>query len=523
MTAFVFGRGWAARPSRKAVLSAALLFSVIASPNAQAQSFLTIWQTTRANEPTLQASRFNLVAAEERTTQAAAALLPQLSATYSKNQNLRNYQQVQEPSTVTQEHFGTTTSAVNLTQPLWRSASRHAWTQAEDGQRQARHQLAGTEQELATRFITTWFDLMAARDTVHFAGEQIKASQLQLNIHQRGLVLGISNEVQRDDAASKHEQALAELVGAESDYQSKFAAVEQLAGSLPHLTPPTFISALDQPLFKSLAPVDLWLSRAGNQSPGILAAEEGLAAALNEIRKQQAQHELTVDLVGSVSRNDQAEAGNTPGQSGYRMQQSSFGLQVSIPLYSGGAQTAKVREAIALANKAEFDLDAARRTAALQVKQAWATARVSLGKVAAGRQAVTAANTAVRAALSGQTTGLKTILEELQAKQQLAVARRDLLRTLYDNIISFAKLRAATGEITDSFFENVQFALLDGSTLDADAISKIEMAPVKTSFFCDADESKRLLPFAISSDCVKSDMSVFSFRIGLGINDNPSE
>lgn len=435
--------------------------ATVISSSCQAQSLQKIWQKTVANEPTLQASRASLVAAEERTNQARGALLPQLNATWSKNQNWRDYQQVQSTAADTQDQFSTSASSLNLTQPLWHSASRHAVTQAEDSQGQAHHQLAATEQDLVARLMTTWFDAMAARDTIFFSDEQIKATRLQLDIFQRGLSLGVNNEVQRDDASSKYEQALAEKVGAESDYQTKLAAIEQLAGDLPHFAPPILALTSEQPLFGILESVDLWLSKAAAQNPAVLAAEQALAAARQEIQKQQAQHQPTVDLVASIAKNDQADAGNFPGQSGYKTSQYSLGVQVSIPLYSGGTLTAKVREAVALASKAEFDLDAARRTAALQVKQAWAGARSSMGKIVAGRQAVTAAKTALSAALIGKANGLKTALEELQAKQQLAAARRDQLRAMYDNIVSFSKLRAATGEANDSFIADVQLVLSD--------------------------------------------------------------
>jgi outer membrane protein len=431
------------------------------SADCRAQSLTRIWETTRANEPTLQAAKANLTAAEERTRQALGAMLPQLSATWSKNKNQRNYQQVQANAATSNEKFGTTASAVNLTQPLWRRANKFARTQAEDSQEQVFHQLAATEQDLMARFIAAWFDVMAARDSIRFAVEQAKATKQQLDIFQRGLTLGANSEVQRDEAASKYEQALADKLETESDYQAKIAALEQLAGDLPHFAPPTLITKNDRPFFDLLEPLNFWLSRAETQNHSILSAEKALAAARNEIRKQEAQHEPTVDLVGSISKNDQAEAGNFPGQSGYRTRQNSLGFQVSIPLYSGGIQSAKVREAVALAGKAEFDLESARRAAALQVKQAWAGARTSLGKVAAGRQAITAATTALKAAIAGRATGLKTALEELQARQQFAAARREQLHAMYDNVVFFSKLRAAAGDGSDSLILDLQLALFD--------------------------------------------------------------
>ena len=123
-------------------------------PTSHAQTFVPLWENARTNEPTLQASRASLAAATERTTQAIAALRPQLSATYSQNQNVRDYQQTQ-PKSDTRQKFGSTNSAINLTQPIWRSASGHTWSQAEESQRQALHQLASTEQELAAKFVAS--------------------------------------------------------------------------------------------------------------------------------------------------------------------------------------------------------------------------------------------------------------------------------------------------------------------------------------------------------------------------------
>ncbi len=491
-------------------------------PTSYAQSFVTLWENARTNEPTLQASRASLAAASERTSQAIAALRPQLSATYSQNQNARDYQQTQ-PKSDTQQQFDSATSAINLTQPIWRSASRHTWSQAEESQRQALHQLAGTGQELATKFLSSWFDVMSVRDTVRFAIAQINAAEQQLAIYQRGLALGSATIVQRDEASSKYEQALAEKLVAQSDYQSKLAAVEQLTGSLPNLSLPQLNLKDNHSLFTFLEPLESWLAKAESQNFGILASIAAKAAAQREVQKQQAQHEPTLDFVASLTNNDQADAGNTPSQSGFRSKQSSFGFQLSIPLYAGGGHSAKVREASALLSKAEFELDAARRTTALQVKQAWAAAKVSLDKVAATKQAVTAAQTALRAAITGKASGLKTALDELQATQQLAAAQRDQLRVFYDNIVAHAKLRATAGEIDDAFLQTIQLALSDDIPMESAPAPAKEVATTVASLLCNPNETQSLLPLAIPLDCVKPDMSIFSFRIGLGVSDQKSE
>ena len=440
------------------------------SPPSHGQSFTEIWTNARSYEPTLQASRASHTAAVERTHQAIAALRPQLSATYAQNQNVRDYQQTQ-PRSNTQQQFESTTSAIYLTQPIWRSANWHAWSQTKESQRQALHQVDSTEQELAARFLSSWFDVMSSRDTLRFSTAQVNAAGQQLAVHQRGLAIGSATVVQRDESSGKYEQALAELSVAETDYQSKLAAVEQLTGSLPNIVFPALYTKDNQPLFTDLEPREVWLAKADSQNFGVLASIAARDAAQREVQKQQALHEPTLDFVVSLTNTDQSDAGNTPAQSGFRSMQSSFGVQISIPLYAGGGHDAKMREAQALLTRAEFELDAVRRATALQVKQAWSSAKSSLGKVTATKQAVTAAQTALRAAVTGKASGLKTTLDELHATQQLAAARRDQLRVFYDNIVAHSKLRATAGELDENFLQVIQLALGDDTSAASDPAS----------------------------------------------------
>jgi len=437
-----------------------ILWAALMSPVSHAQSFTEMWKNARAYEPTLQASHASHTAAVERTNQAIAALRPQLSASYSHNQNVRDYQQTQ-PSSDTQQQFDSATSTVSLTQPIWRSASWHSWNQAKESQSQALHQLGSTEQELAARFLSSWFDVMSTRDTLRFTSAQANAAEHQLAVYQRGLTIGSTTIVQRDESAGKYQQALAEQMVAQTDYESKLAAVEQLTGSLSSMVFPILQISDNHPLLFHLEPLELWLAKADSQNFGILASMAAKGAAQHEVQKQQAQHEPTLDFVASLTNTDQADAGNTPIQSGFRSKQSSFGVQLSIPLYAGGGHSAKVREANALFMRAEFELDAVRRATALQVKQSWWAAKASLSKLGSTKQAVTAAQTALRAAITGKASGLKTALDELQAKQQLAAAQRDQFQVFYDNIVAHAKLRAAAGELDENFLQAIQLVLSD--------------------------------------------------------------
>ena len=433
-----------------------LLAIACAAQAAAAQSLGEAWERALATEPALQAARASRTAAEERTSQARAALLPQIDANANRNLNRRTFVQntqnpfTGEPSPEVGERYYSRTAQLNITQPLWRPQNWATLSQARESEQQAYWQALATEQDLHGKFVAAWFDVMAARDNVVHAGEQVEATRQQREVMQRGLVLGTHSEVQAAEAAARHEQAIAERAGAQAELEAKTALLEQLTGPLPAFRAPQWRVGDAGFLFAPLAPLPEWLARVESDSPAVHAAERALAAAREEVRKQQALHQPTLDFVARHARIAQG-SGSTPGQPGYRSHEHAFGLQLNVPIFSGGGTRAKVREAEAMALKAEADLEGARRNAIAQARQAWAAAQSAQARSQAAEHALRAAELALRAATTGQGTGLKTVLDELQARELLAQARRDQQRAHYDRVVGLARLRAAAGEPPEAF------------------------------------------------------------------------
>jgi outer membrane protein len=172
-----------------------------------------------------------------------------------------------------------------------------------------------------------------------------------------------------------------------------------------------------------------------------------VAAADEEVSKQRAGHQPTLDMVASYGNNDQ-NVGNFPGQPGYRIRTLTVGLQLNVPLYSGGTQSAKVAEAIALRDKARDDLEAARRQAMVGVKTAFFSWRAGLAKARAAKIAIGAAEKALAVAERGTARGLKTDADVLAARQQIAASRRDMRKGRYQQLTSYIKLKATLGDLS---------------------------------------------------------------------------
>ena len=385
-------------------------------------------------------------AAKARTDQAFGALLPQISASANTNINDRNYHTRIENTPTVDDRYNSNSTQFTLTQPLWRYASIVGLQQAEAAALQAEHQLAGTEQDLSSKLVSAWFDVLGARDNVSFAIQQEAATRKQWEIARRGLELGTSGRPQAEDARAKYDQARAEAMTAKTEAQIKLAGLEQLVGTLKDFNPPRMI---DDAVLADLSgdKLDKWLQALDTGNPAIRAALQAFEAADAEVRKQLAGHQPTLDLVGTYGKNSQA-VGGFPGQAGYDIRQNSIGLQLNIPIFSGGTQSAKVVEAVAMKEKARLDIEAARRAASLAAKQAWFGWKAAFVRAQAGQQAVKSAQAALEAARMGRDTGLKMELDVLQAEQQLRAGERDLRKGRYDQVAAHVKLKAAAGLVT---------------------------------------------------------------------------
>lgn len=430
-------------PMLRPLLGIAVLVS---SLSCSAQTLSTFLELARNSEPTFLGAKTSVDAARARTDQAFGALLPQMNATANTNYNRRNYQTRVADTLAVNDEYNSNGYQISITQPLWRYANYVGLQQSEAQLTQALHQMSNTEQELLARLVGAWLDTLAARDNVQFTTFQETAARKQWEIARRGFELGTSGLPQTEEARAKYDLARSDAMAATHEAEVKLAGLEQLVGSLPEFRP--MVMADDAvPADLSNDRMERWLDAIEVGSPAVRAAMHAFEAADAEVRKQWAGHQPTLDLVASRGKNSQA-VGGFPGQAGYDIKTDTVGLQLNVPLFSGGTQSAKVTEAVAMKEKARLDIEVARRAAALAVKQAWFGWKAASIKAEAGRQGVKAADAALRSARMGHKSGLKMDLDVLQAEQQYWAAQREWRRGRYDQLTAHVKLKSAVGILT---------------------------------------------------------------------------
>lgn len=420
-----------------------LVISPFLCSTAHAETLSSLLDMARINEPAYLSAKAAVQAARARTDQALGGLLPQINVTASVNFNKRNYITRSTEVPPAQDKYDSDSEQISLTQPIWKRPSYIGLQQAETAAFQAEQQLANTEQELLAKVVSVWLDLLAARDQVLFTQRQIAVAQHRWEEAKRGFELNYIGRPELEEAGSKQDQAMAEEVSAETDLNLKRAALEQIVGNVDQITP-TFMRADAELADLSSEKLNAVLENVESGNHNILAAIQAHEAASHEVRKQQAGHQPTLDLVASYGKNSQP-VGGFPGQAGYDIMLGTVGLQLNMPIYSGGTQTAKVDEAVAQKEKARFDIDAARNLSILSAKQAWYGWYSAYSKARAAGQAIKAANSALLAAAVASRNGLKFETAVLEAQQKLSEAQRDYSKSRYDQVVNFVKLKSVMG------------------------------------------------------------------------------
>ena len=205
----------------------------------------------------------------------------------------------------------------------------------------------------------------------------------------------------------------------------------------------------------------VWTERARETNYSVIQANYSTEIARREINRQRYARRPTVDVVGSLSHNRNPSSALT----GVESNSAALGLQLAVPLYSGGAITARVREAAANLDKANSDLEVARRAAEQASREAYLGLVSGLGQVRALEAAERSSRLALESNELGYQVGVRINVDVLNAQQQLFSTQRDLAQARYDVLVNGLRLKATTGTLQETDLRSIA-SLLDSARGD---------------------------------------------------------
>lgn len=407
---------------------------------------VNVYQDAVNNNADLAAAIADYSARKEIVPQARAGLLPNLSAGAGVN-NTRT--QMDQPS-MTATRSGTAYQAT-LSQPIFRADRWFQLQAAKAVNEQAALELSATEQNLILQSAQDYFEVLRAQDTLASTKAEEAAFKRQLDQANERFDVGLSDKTDVLQSQASYDTSRANRIAAKRRVDDAFEAlvtltnrdynaIEGIVHTLPVLAPtPNDAKA--------------WVDTASQQNLNLLASNYAVSAAEETLRQRKAGHAPTLDAVASYKRGDNDALGfsnpNFTGQNyGGNVEQRSVGVELNIPIYSGGLTSSQVREAYARLSQIEQRREALRRQVVENTRNLHRAVNTDVEQVQARKQSIISNQSALEATEVGYQVGTRNIVDVLDAQRQLYNSVRLYNNTRYDYLIDNLRLKQAAGTLS---------------------------------------------------------------------------
>lgn len=423
-----------------------LVLTAFHANSAWALDFKTAYEAALQHDATILAERAAAQAAQERLPQALSQRRPSLSLSAGQNRNHLESQTANMlgQRSVSERYYDSNNAALQLRQPLYRPAILAQIKQARAQVQDADAVLDVNENDLLERVAQAYFDALLGQVQLDLASAQKTAFAAQLQSAQKGFAAGVGMRTDVDEAQARMDLAHAQVLQAQQALDLARRRLALLLG-VP-VAQLVQLADLDTQRFVPSAPVptsaEQWIALAEESSPQLQALRARLRAAQAEVDKAQAGHKPTLDVVATVSRSDSDSV--TSINTVYK--QKYVGVQLNVPLYSGGYVSSTVRQALAEVQRMQQTLEAAQRDLSNQVYEQFSAMTEGVLRIAALEQAVRSAQQALLSSQKSLQAGVRTTVDVLNAEQQLTVAQRDLAQARYGYVLAHLKLQMLAGQ-----------------------------------------------------------------------------
>ena len=439
-------------------LAIAILAHVATSP-LFAADLLDVWKSAQSKDPAYMASRYEQMAGEKRRDQADSMFKPNIfvsaTAGYMTSNSSTTGAQFYSSSMGggpfngsvfdTSVNGGTLTRhAVSAIQPVYnkeRSAQKSQLKTSSDLSdlvwQQAQHQLMILVSE-------RYFDVLKAEETLRLAKKQeLAINQMYSEIKKRQQ-LGDAAQTDLQEAAQKMDATQVGIINAQMDLKVKKMALEDLmagSGQIKHLNESIGLSSLN------LDSLEQYVSKMKSQNIGLK-----MAALSQDIAKAEAdKYELTaspkVDVVAQTSRDHLSGSGDFGSGAGNTVTNHMVGVQLMVPLYTGGYRSAKYEEAIQNLQKAKANYDQASLDTEKALRAIWLALNSSKERISAMTRAKETSQARLRATANGHKVGSRNTLELLGAEIDAIASEHSLFMEETNYLLNRLRLAAMVSEL----------------------------------------------------------------------------
>jgi outer membrane protein len=456
--------------------------ALLGSP-ARAENLLDVYEAAVKSDPLIREAEARRLAALESKPQARGALFPQLNvngqiATRDTDSNSTFNQAVDvdndptTPPVIAIVNNSQSTDAdfwnyqAQATQTLFRWDQWQTLKRADAEVALAEANYRAAQQDLMVRVSRAYFDVLAADDTLSAAEATLQAFTRQLEQADKRFEVGLIAITDVQEARAAQDSATAGVIAAKRALASSQEVLREITGeAYATLAKPADDMPLDQP-----QPLNEqgWVDQAVEQNLNVIAARLGTDVAKRDIEIARSGHLPTVDLFVSRTEFDSEATQINNGRKGPAdsdQVQDTIGVQVTVPIFSGGVTQSRVRQQVYLHRASREKLDGALRGAERETRDAYLGVLAERARVNALKQSVKSSQTALEATEAGFEVGTRTTVDVLDARRRLFEAQREYARSRYDYLINVVRLRSAAGVLVPTDLGDINAFLTTPTTL----------------------------------------------------------
>ncbi len=437
---------------RKRLISALFAGTMLALPGAASAETLqgALIKAYQTN-PTLNAARANQMATDENVTIQRASSLPslQLNSTFNENVLIPPGQFIVIPRSMNTQ--------AQLQVPIYQGGLVKNGIRAADARVAAGAEtLRATEASVFSQVVAAYNDVI--RDMAIVELNRANVSQLDVNLRATNDRFEVGDLTRTDVAQSEARlsQARADLRNAEANLiASKERYIQQVGEAPTDLTPPP-------PLPNLPTDVNEAVEIAIKENPDIAAATKNSEAAGFDVKSARAARLPTLAAIGNFNRSDNFGGAIVPPGLQLNIpatqESAAVGAQFSLPIFQGGRPSAQIRQAQARKTAAMENQIGTERSVIQQVRAAFASWRASLDVIKSAEAAIAANDLSLEGVRAENGVGNRTIIEVLNAEQELINARVTLATARRNAYVAGFTLLAAMGnaEARDLDLEGLQ-------------------------------------------------------------------
>ena len=432
------------------LLKCAAAAAVLAcSVPAQSLDLQRAFASAMVNDAQFQAAIKEKMAGEIYRELGLASLLPQLSLSYTDNKNQLDRTSIDsagKPIT-DQSNYRSSSNVLSLRQSIVNFEGMARYRQ---GKAQANQSLAVFDSQtnaLAIRLIDAYLSVLFSMDQIELMEAELAAYEELMKANQALWQKGEGTRTDAIETRSRFLVSQAQLMELRGGLDAAFRQLEGLVGAELRSEFEAMRGLRQHFRTAPLTPetVEAWQEQALSEDPEIRSLRYALEAARQDVERARAGHMPRVDFIASTSRS-LSETTNTINQ---RLANQSAGVQVSVPLYSGGSVDAATRQSAANFEKARAQLDAKINEVMVDLRKHFNLVQSGSAKIAAMNEAVDSAENQVLAMRKSISGGQRVNADLLNAIQQLRTVKRDRAQARYAYMTSWLRLKAHSTTVSD--------------------------------------------------------------------------